>query len=216
MEKKISIPDIENSFKISGIILNVILPWLIIVCITKLYGESLTSFLPVWNDEVAWWLQADAIVQYGKPLGYWGYNGGTAEIGLFSAWGWASPYLYGIFGAVFGWEYYSYIYANIFFSCASVAIFILLTKPSTKGIYILMGVNALQIVRNLYSFTSMNETGRHAIALVGLGLIYYLYKTPTCNKFVKYGLIPLWIIYCTQAYILLAILFFFYVYCLMA
>ncbi len=215
MGTRIEILITSKKIRVFGIILNIILPYFIVLAITKLNGADLASYFPAWNDEYGWWLQADAIAQYGRPLGYWGYNGGTPQLGTFGPWGWAMPYLYGIFGAIFGWEYHSYIYANILFSCLSVAIFILLTKPSSKGIYILLAINLLQVVRNLYSFTAMSETGRHAIALIGVGLVYYIFKNPDCNRWIKYGLVPIWIVYCTQAYSLLAILFFLYICCLM-
>ena len=44
-----------------------------------------------WNDEVFYYKMIEAVVKYGKPLGYFGYNGSTANIGRFGPW---SPILF--------------------------------------------------------------------------------------------------------------------------
>ena len=44
-----------------------------------------------WNDEVFYYKMIEAVVKYGRPLGYFGYNGSTANVGQSGPW---SPVLF--------------------------------------------------------------------------------------------------------------------------
>lgn len=78
--------------KIEAYLLNIIvvlLPFLVVGFILFLNGYKLrfSILLPAWNDEVGWWNQVNTMIQYGKPFGYYGYNGTHAAIGKWAAWG---------------------------------------------------------------------------------------------------------------------------------
>lgn len=67
----------------------VLLPFLWVLCILFCNGFKfeLSILQPVWNDEIGWYNQVAAVIEYGKPLGYYGYNGTHAQIGTWGAWG---------------------------------------------------------------------------------------------------------------------------------
>lgn len=68
----------KNSIKWILTVLNVLIPLFVVLIVLLQNGENVTNFFPRFNDEVCWWQQANAVASYGRPLGYWGYNGGTA------------------------------------------------------------------------------------------------------------------------------------------
>lgn len=197
------------------IILNMLVPAVVITYILLSNGKSLTEFIPRWNDEVCWWQQANAVSAYGRPLGYWGYNGGKPIIGTFAAWGPAAVLPYGLFGFIFGWNLHSYIYANIVLMSIAIFLFICLTNMDSQKVLILLIVNILQIVRNCYLLTAMAETARYSMGLVAIGIIYWLFKHEKCNRVIKYILIPGYLLYISQAYLILTICIFGYIYCIL-
>lgn len=158
------------------IAVNVIIPFLEVWIPLSVLGKKISDCIPVWGDELWWWQQANAVSVYGRPLGYWGYNGGTAAIGTFAAWG-AFPVMpYGLFGAVFGWQYYSYIFANVFYQILGILFFICLTKPDVKALAFLTVINLTQIIRNAYLTIAMQESVRSAAGLVAAGLLIWIWN----------------------------------------
>lgn len=67
--------------------LNVLLPAVLVMLMLISAGKAVSDCIPSWGDERWWWQQANAAGVYGRPLGYWGYNGGKPQIGTFAAWG---------------------------------------------------------------------------------------------------------------------------------
>lgn len=90
-----------------------------------------------WNDELFYYKQIEGIVQYGKPMGYFGYNESHALRGSFGAW---SPVIFipwVIWGSIFGWNLNSPIYCNIALMMVSMFIFVYVVKPSKRQLFIL-------------------------------------------------------------------------------
>lgn len=138
------------------------------------YGSQFKILVPVWNDKAGWFSQVAAMIRYGHPLGYYGYNGTHAAIGTFGAWGIAPLIPYYLFGSVFGWDIYSMSLANIFFLCCSVGVFIRLTKPDCRQlVQIIIMYSCLNITIG-YSITSMSEGLRYSIGIVLTGMLIYL------------------------------------------
>ena len=50
------------------------------------------------NDEVIYNRQVVSVIAHGGPLGYFGYNEGTADIGRYGAWGPVLIWVYGLAG----------------------------------------------------------------------------------------------------------------------
>ena len=59
-------------------------------------------YLPAssWSDEVVYSKQLAAVVQYGAPQGYFGFNESHAPVGTFAAWGPAIFWMYALPGLV--------------------------------------------------------------------------------------------------------------------
>lgn len=200
----------EKLIRIILIIAAVLTPLLIVIVSLKTVGKDIQDCAPLISDFKWWWKQAEAIGEYGKPLGYWGYNGGHAKIGTYASWGWAMPMCYGAYAALFDWNYYSFVYANILFRSIAILIFIVLTKSDNRSILTLILVNVLLIIPNGYLLLSMAESARYALAIIAAGLLWYLFKKPDCHWTIKYLLIPLYLVYISQAYVILSIFFFGY------
>ena len=78
------------------------------VAISSLYlllernHQSLFSIMPAWNDEDFYYNQIKSMLEYGRPLGYYGYNGSHAPVGTFGAHGWFILLPYVVFCKIFG------------------------------------------------------------------------------------------------------------------
>ena len=193
----------------------ILLPLLLVLVIHGFNGLKITDFKPAWGDEQWWWAQADAVSEFGKPLGYWGYNGGRAAVGTFATWGPAMVLPYGLFGWLFGWNYSSYMFANVIFLSIATLIFILLTKVDLKGVVLLCICNLLLVVKNYYILTAMAECTRYALCIIGVGAIWYLYNHPKSHWGFKFIFLPIFLVYSTQAYLLFSIFFLFYMLCIL-
>lgn len=185
-------------------------PFLSVIILLAIHGKMASDCKPVWGDEQWWCLQASAVAEYGKPLGYWGYNGGTAPIGTFAAWGPAAVLPFGLFGKIFGWNYYSYVYANIFYMCAANFIFLLLTKAGRKEVTCLCMVNFCMVVRSCFAVTAMMECVRGSFGIIAVALLISMDLQE--SFFVKYIVTPILLFYFTQAYLMMGVFFFFYFY----
>ena len=157
-------------------VVNLLIPLFAVLIPVLAAGKSIADVVPVWGDETWWWQQANAISAFGRPLGYWGYNGVTAPYGTFAAWGAAPAFPYGLFAAAFGWKYGSFVYANLFYQTLAIGLFLVLTKPDGKSLALLTLINATQAIRNAYLVVCMQESVRSAFALVAAGLLIWLYR----------------------------------------
>lgn len=72
-------------------------------------------YLPAssWSDEVVYSKQLAAVVQYGTPQGYFGFNESHADIGTFAAWGPAVFWIYAIPGFFLRGQN-AFIWCNLF------------------------------------------------------------------------------------------------------
>ncbi|MCI9420826.1 MAG: hypothetical protein HFG32_12660 [Eubacterium sp.] len=146
------------------------------------HGVDFSILVPAWNDETGWFSQVAAMVEYGHPLGYYGYNGTHAAVGTFGPWGIAPLIPYWLFGSVFGWHVWSMALANISFLCLAVGIFILLTKPSCRQLGWIIGMYCCLNITVGYSMTAMSEGLRYSLGIVLLAILLYL---PRCLRSCK-------------------------------
>lgn len=165
--------------KIEAYLLNIIvvlLPFLVVGFILFLNGYKLrfSILLPAWNDEVGWWNQVNTMIQYGKPFGYYGYNGTHAAIGKWAAWGGTPLLPYFLFGKIFGWNLYSMALANMTFLSISLFIFLILTKPDKKQKVWLIGTYICLTIAIGYSMTSMSEGLRYSLGIILTALLIWL------------------------------------------
>ena len=81
-------------------------------------------YLPAssWSDEVVYSKQLAAVVQYGAPQGYFGFNESHAPIGTFAAWGPAIFWMYALPGLLLRGQN-AFIWCNLFFAVAGWVVF---------------------------------------------------------------------------------------------
>ena len=201
----------SNIVKFSLRALLILLPFLCVFLISFCFGYKGTFkiLVPAWNDEVGWYNQVEAILQYGRPLGYWGYNESFAQIGTFGPWGIAPLLPYALFGKIFGWQLNSMAIANISFLSFSLFLFTLMTKPSNRQvIYLITAYLSLYIVIG-YSLTSMSEGLRYSCAIVLTGFIIWVERCTgndssamTVKQKILFIVGCIYILYCVQVYLI--------------
>ncbi|MCM1188417.1 MAG: hypothetical protein NC541_03860 [bacterium] len=110
-----------------------------------------------WNDELLYYKQVEAIINYGYPQGYFGYNESHALNLSFGAW---SPLLFFpwvVWGLLFGWNLMSPILCNIFLMSLSCFLFVWLVRPSWKQLGILTVLFSLYTLFVRYMLSGMPE-----------------------------------------------------------
>lgn len=123
-------------------------------------------YLPAssWSDEVVYSKQLAAVVQYGAPQGYFGFNESHADIGTFAAWGPAIFWMYAIPGFFFRGQN-AFIWCNLFFMVAGWLVFAraacLKVWQQAAFAVVLACLNAP--IR--YVFSAMQEPLHYALAL---------------------------------------------------
>ena len=152
-------------------------------------GFNPQILIPTYNDEVTWYSQVEAMIQYGHPLGYEGYNGTHAAVGTFGPWGIATLLPYAAIGKIIGWELHSMVFANVILLSAAIAVYIFLTKPSVRQI-VLIGIGYLCMTITIgYSVLSMAESLRYALAIIMTAMLIKLYRGEG-GKIFRYVLLP--------------------------
>ena len=110
------------------------LPLIIMGVLSFWKGFDLSEFMLTNNDEVSWYNQVAAVVKYGKPLGYYGYNGSYAKIGTFGPWGMSVILFMSIIPKLLsfftGMNESLLIIGNLAWACLANGLFVLLAKPS--------------------------------------------------------------------------------------
>ena len=95
----------------------------------RLSNHWLGQVIPTWNDEDFYYKQVEAVLKYGRPLGYYGYQGSHAHIGTFGAHGFFILTPYVLFSALFGLNYYTIALVNNVLLAVAIFLAIVLLKP---------------------------------------------------------------------------------------
>lgn len=173
--------------------------WLLFM---KLTGTAVST-APVVSDELFWYHQITAMVDSDMPLGYFGYNGTHAPHGTFGPWGIAILIPYALWGKIFGFDLYSMCIANVTMLGLALFFFALLARVKKKDLpYLLAGYCTL-LLNIFYSVSSMAEPLRWGLGIVLAGCMVRIYRG--CGKFFRYVFMPLFLLYCAQAYLLLTL-----------
>ena len=210
---RISLPPVGDAGKsffarLGLTVLVMLAPLIMALFLTLPRGINLFSALPRWSDESWWFAQYAAVSRFGRPLGYFGYMGTHAGVGTFGPWGMFPVLPAGLLAGVFGWSLHAFVYYNFFFLAVSSLLFILLTKPSLRGLACLAVTNALALVAVCYCVICMNEIARYGMALVLTGLMVRLIDQPDCTKrrfILRCTLIPLLLIFASAFYLVLSV-----------
>lgn len=139
-------------------------------------------WVPLWNDAAGWFIQINAAVKYGAPLGFTGYNETHAAIGTFGPWGAFIVCAMSLFGKVFGWHYYSPLFMNVAYWMLANFIFLLFAKPKRLTVAKLTVLNFILFLSIQYMFTGMSECTRFSMAIVLAGMFCFLLKDENKNS----------------------------------
>ncbi len=186
-------------------------PLLIFLSVIFVLHLNPFHWVPLWSDEVWWYSQIDAVVKYGRPLGFVGCNEAHAPIGTFGFWGGAIIYAMAFFGKVFGWHHWSPLFMNVFYMTLANIVFFVLSRPKGKVALRLALLNCVLFVNIQYMFTSMSECTKFSMAIVLSGIFYFLLNEENRKRksyLLVLGLIaPIALIFFANCYIMFSFLF---------
>lgn len=120
------------------------------------------------NDELICYKQVEAVIKYGYPQGYFGFNESHALQLSFAAWSPILMWPWILWGLLFGWNLSSPVVCNIAMMTIAMFLFGLLAKPSRKQTGILTLLFFLYTPFVWYMLSGMPE-----IICISLLLVFY-------------------------------------------
>ena len=130
-----------------------------------------------WNDELFYFKQVEAIVEFGYPQGYFGFNESHALKLSFAAWSPVLVFPWVAWGLLFGWNMLSPIICNILLMTLATALFVWLVKPTWKQMGLLTMLFFLYTPFVRYMLSGMPEVICFSMLIIFYGLaISYLQK----------------------------------------
>ncbi len=138
-----------------------VFPLLCAVVYSLLDGHAIWDiYLPAsyWNDELFYFKQVEAVVNYGLPQGWYGFQEMHGSVFPFAAWNPAVLIPYIIWGALFGWDMLSPVWANIVYNSAALVGFVILVRPTKKQSFFVLLLLAAFAPYSRYLLSSMPET----------------------------------------------------------
>jgi len=162
----------------------------IVTCAVQGYGIS-DVYLPAskWNDEMFYYKQAEGVLRFGYPYGYFGFNESHAEYLSFAAW---SPVLlvpWLVFGIIFGWGLLSPIYCNILLLSLAVFGFVMIARPSRRQLGLLAFLFIMFPLFTRYMLSGMPE-----ITCFSLLILFYAISRRHMEKERVWSLVLLFVI----------------------
>ena len=145
--------------------------WCLIYCGVQGYGIS-DVFLPgsEWNDELFYFKQVEAILEYGYPQGYFGFNESHAAYLSFAAWSPVLVFPWVLWGMLFGWNLLSPIFCNLFIMSLTFFAFVLLVKPRKRQMAVLAMMYCLFPLFTRYILSGMPEIICFSLTIVFYGI----------------------------------------------
>ena len=108
--------------------------FLIMILLSSLYllkdHQNIVNVIPEWNDEHFYYNQIMAMLKYGRPLGYYGYEGSHALFGNYGAHGFMILVPYALFALFAGFRYNTIAIVNHFLFAIAIYVYWKLLKPS--------------------------------------------------------------------------------------
>ncbi len=157
-------------------------------------GNLFEVYLPnannlLWNDEAFYYKQIEAMVHFGIPQGFFGYNETHAHHLTFGTW---SPFLlapYMVFGWIFGWTFSSPVIANILFVTISFGILVFVLRPTTSSSLFLILFNILYTAGSRHIVSGMTEALCFSFAIVLTVLLLYMIKEKASVVYVVFFIV---------------------------
>ncbi len=169
-----------------------LLPLLCCLITCAAQGQSIGQvYLPAseWNDELFYFKQVEGIVEYGYPYGYFGFNESHALRLSFAAWSPVLVFPWIIWGKIFGWSLLSPIYCNLFLMMLTLALYVLIVKPSNKQLGLLTILYCVFPLFTRYILSGMPE-----VICFSLLIIFYALSVSFLEEEKNWKLIILFII----------------------
>lgn len=137
-----------------------------------------------WNDELFYFKQVEAMVEFGYPQGYFGFNESHALKLSYAAWSPVLVFPWVVWGLLFGWNMLSPIICNILLMTLATALFVWLVKPTWKqfGILTLLFFLYTPFVR--YMLSGMPEIICFSILIVFYGVAVSFLRNEKLGKIV--------------------------------
>jgi len=150
---------------IVNLIFFISIPLLSCIIFAALQGIAIWDINPLaaslgMNDELFYYKQIEGMMNNGCPMGYFGYNESTAEIGTFGTWSFTLFYPYIFLGKIIGMSPYKFILFNIILLSVAFAIFYICARPSV-----------LQTLMILFVMIAFPTTTRFLLSGIVEGLI---------------------------------------------
>lgn len=123
-----------------------------------------------WNDELFYFKQVEGMVNFGYPLGYFGFNESHALKLSFAAWSPVLVFPWILWGLVFGWNLMSPVICNIVLMTVAVFLFVWLVQPSRKQMGILTLLFCLYTPFVRYMLSGMPEVICFSLLIIFYGL----------------------------------------------
>ncbi len=137
-----------------------------------------------WNDELYYYKQIEAMVDYGHPKGFYGFNESHSLIGNFAAWNPTNLLLFSIVGRIFGWNDFVPIVVNISVWLIALCIFERVIRPTNVQKVLLFALIGAYSILVRYYFSVTPEAQIAALLIICATFIYEYEKTGTTKSFV--------------------------------
>ncbi|SEK45050.1 hypothetical protein SAMN02910377_00915 [Pseudobutyrivibrio ruminis] len=165
----------------------------------------------LWNDELFYYKQVEAMIDYGHPLGFFGFTESTALHGGFGAWNFTNLLPFVIVGKIFGWNPSTPIVFNIILWMFALVLFVVLIKPDYKQQCLVSGFVISYAVLLRYFFSTTPEAMLAALLFIYCTLVLHYYRSGSVITFVisnilLVGLVSMQGYYAAFGLIMLAIL----------
>lgn len=119
--------------------------------------NDIAIYLGGWSDEITYYKQIEGMVEYGMPMGYFGYNQSKAIYGPFGVWGVFPLIPYWLIGSLIGFNYCTMMYINIFMCMVALGIFVWLVQPNKRTMLTLAVLWIVYYELNRYVLSAVVE-----------------------------------------------------------
>lgn len=169
----------NKSVRVVSLLLLIAMPALLACLLPRLlFGAKIVEYMPVWSDEIEYWVEAKTVLGQGlfKPA-YFGVGkiSSAAELMPFmGTHGPAYPALAAAFACVFGWKTYTGVLLNITALTVALLTYVRLIRPGLRGTLMVLAITALSWPLVLYLNVTMQESINQAVGILLAAIFYRL------------------------------------------
>jgi len=140
-------------------------PFLLLLILSAVLGQSALEAYPVWLDELCYWRTLHSWNEMGLSTGYYGMLEQIAPIGVMGTSGIGPILIYGWFVKLFGMSHFTIMLANAVWCAIAAAVFCAVRKPRVRISAMLSGMMIGYAPIVLYALTSMTHWFDYALVL---------------------------------------------------